>query len=61
MDDETITIPLALARELHNILLGLALSQRTEGLPARADAHRLRDELRARLDARAVALEQPAE
>ena len=57
---ETITIPLALAREVHNILLGLALSQRTEGLPARADAHRLRDELRGHIDARSAELQEQA-
>jgi hypothetical protein len=59
--EETITIPLALAREIHNVLLGLAFSQRTEGLPARVDASRLLDDLRARVNARAVALEHPAE
>jgi len=38
---------LELVREAANLLLGLSLSERTEGLPARAKAAELAEQLRA--------------
>ena len=51
LEVSAVALPLALAREVHNALLGLALSERTQGLPALANVERLRVELRERIDA----------
>lgn len=49
---ELAAVDLELLREAANVLLGLSLSSRTEGLPAREDAARVAERLRELVRAR---------